>query len=80
MLIGFAAQTGADRLSKAHEKLVSKQLDFLYMNDVSNGAIFGSDETEGVIIGSSLEDLDIPMTSKATLARKLLSLAIDKLG
>jgi len=80
VLIGFAAQTGADRLSKAHEKLVSKQLDFLYMNDVSNGAIFGSDETEGVIIGTSVEDLDIPMTSKATLARKLLSLAIDKLG
>ena len=80
VLIGFAAQTGADRLSKAHEKLVSKHLDFLYMNDVSNGAIFGSDETEGVIIGSSLEDLDIPMTSKATLARKLLTLAIDKLG
>ncbi|MEI8223086.1 MAG: bifunctional phosphopantothenoylcysteine decarboxylase/phosphopantothenate--cysteine ligase CoaBC [Actinomycetes bacterium] len=80
VLIGFAAQTGVDRLSKAHEKLVAKHLDFLYMNDVSNGAIFGSDETEGVIIGSSVEDLDIPMTSKATLARKLLSLAIDKLG
>jgi phosphopantothenoylcysteine decarboxylase/phosphopantothenate--cysteine ligase len=83
VLIGFAAQTESQELegvALAAHKLQSKGLDYIYFNDVSQGQIFGSDETKGVILGADgFRDL-FPVASKMTLANKLLDLARNKLG
>lgn len=79
-IIGFAAQTDSEILKKAASKLESKGLDVIYANDVSGGKVFGSDETSGHIITKDGQLIEIPTTSKETLAHKLLSTAIDKLG
>jgi len=52
-IIGFAAETTSDLVileQNAISKLISKSLDLIYVNDVSNGAVFGSDNTSGLII------------------------------
>lgn len=79
-VIGFAAQTGSDGIAKASEKLRVKNLDLIYVNDVSDGDIFGLDETEGFIIDKAGKSTQFPRGSKMTLASQLLSIAIDKLG
>jgi len=83
VMIGFAAQTSAtedEGLTIAANKLREKGLDFIYFNDVSGGAIFGSDRTEGVILSATGERFDFSAGSKMTLSNKLLDLALDKLG
>lgn len=56
IVVGFAAETDSksENLVKlGTEKLRSKSLDLMYVNNVSDGAIFGSDSTQGVIIDSN---------------------------
>jgi len=79
-IIGFAAQTGDGAKSKANEKMKSKKLDLIYLNDVSNGKIFGEDETEGVVLSPDGNETPFAKASKMTLANNLLNIAIDKLG
>jgi len=83
VVIGFAAQasdTQGQGLELAAKKLQEKGLDLLYFNDVSGGAIFGSDETAGVILRAHGESSQFPRASKLTLAHTLLDNALDKLG
>jgi len=80
VLIGFAAQTGEDGLAKAIEKYAQKNLDLIYLNDVSGGAIFGSDQTSGMIVRSGEVVEEFHGVSKLTLADKLLDFAAHKLG
>ena len=83
IVIGFAAQTAEENgqgLILAAKKLHEKKLDFIYFNDVSEGAIFGSDNTHGVILSSGGVAITFPEASKLTLAHKLLDCANDKLG
>ena len=70
-VIGFAAET-ENFLENAQAKLVQKNLDILYVNDVSGGAIFGSDFTKGSIILSSGTVIHVSEGSKDTLANVLL--------
>jgi phosphopantothenoylcysteine decarboxylase/phosphopantothenate--cysteine ligase len=80
ILVGFAAQTGDGAIAKAREKYLNKKLDLIYVNDVSGGAIFGSDETSGLIMDGSGVVEEIAGVSKVTLAHKLLDLASHKLS
>jgi phosphopantothenoylcysteine decarboxylase/phosphopantothenate--cysteine ligase len=80
ILVGFAAQTGDGALAKAREKYLNKKLDLIYVNDVSGGAIFGSDQTSGSIMDGSGVVEELAGVSKVTLAHKLLDLAKDKLS
>jgi len=83
VMVGFAAQTEEnleDALRIASAKLQDKELDFIYCNDVSCGAIFGSDLTSGVILDSAGRRTPVTMQSKLTLANKLFDLLLDKLG
>ena len=80
ILVGFAAQTGDGALEKATEKYRNKKLDLIYVNDVSGGAIFGSDQTSGSIVDGSGVIEELSGVSKVTLAHKLLDLANDKLS
>ena len=79
-IIGFAAQTGENREELAGAKLRKKGLDFIYVNDVSGGAIFGSDSTVGAILDPSGTRRDVPSMSKDSLSNILLDLLVDKLG
>jgi len=83
VMIGFAAQTASsldEGLELASAKLREKGLDIIYFNDVTGGAIFGSDRTEGVILTAKGQRYDFGAASKMTLANRLLDLALDKLG
>ncbi len=80
ILIGFAAQSGADGVAKAKEKYAKKNLDFIYVNDVTDGAIFGSSHTTGAILDGQGVIKEVAGVSKMTLAHKLLDLASHKLG
>ncbi|NBU93758.1 MAG: bifunctional phosphopantothenoylcysteine decarboxylase/phosphopantothenate--cysteine ligase CoaBC [Actinobacteria bacterium] len=81
--VGFAAETASspDEISAAgRKKLSQKNLDLIYVNDVSNGAVFGADETSGVIMDVSGEITEVPVISKDTLSDILLDKILVKLG
>ena len=59
--------------------MVSKGADLIYLNNVSNGAIFGTDETAGLLIDSNGETIEFKNQSKDTLADLLLDRALNKL-
>jgi len=81
--VGFAAETllSEDELKVAgNKKLTSKNLDLIYVNDVSDGAVFGSDETSGLIMDVTGEITQVPSISKDTLSDILLDKILVKLG
>ena len=80
IIIAFAAETGELDILAAHHKLQVKGADLLFLNDVSGGAVFGSDETSGFIINSDGDSFTCAVQSKDTLADLLLDIALDKLG
>jgi phosphopantothenoylcysteine decarboxylase/phosphopantothenate--cysteine ligase len=56
LLVGFAAETGADGLERAREKLIRKGADLFVLNDVSRTDIgFGTYENEVTLLTSSGE-------------------------
>ncbi|MFZ4108768.1 MAG: bifunctional phosphopantothenoylcysteine decarboxylase/phosphopantothenate--cysteine ligase CoaBC [Candidatus Planktophila sp.] len=79
LMIGFAAETG-DLLDSARAKLVAKGLDAIYVNDVSDGAIFGKDTTQGMILSRTGADIALKEVSKDALAHLLLDYAAGQLG
>ncbi len=79
VLIGFAAET-KDHLESARAKLKAKALDIIYVNDVSNGAIFGKDVTHGTILLRNGEEIALKEVSKDALADLLLDHAKRQLG
>ena len=79
VMVGFAAQT-SELIASAQSKLISKGLDLIYVNDVTGGAIFGQDETEGTIVLRNGKLIPIARQSKDTLAHHLLDYALEQLG
>ena len=79
VIIGFAAET-TDHMISARKKIESKDLDLLYLNDVSGGAIFGSDSTTGSILDRNGAVIPVDEMSKDTLSHLLLDQALHKLG
>ena len=81
-VVGFAAETTSDQVKleqKAVSKLISKSLDLIFVNDVSNGAVFGSDNTSGLIIDNNQNVIKVPEISKETLSEILLDQLASKL-
>ena len=79
VLVGFAAETQS-HLENAAKKLLGKNLDMLYVNDVSGGAIFGSDRTRGTIITRDGGEIMVSEGAKDTLANVLLDQVNFRLG
>ena len=82
-VVGFAAETSAEieKLQSAgRDKLLTKGLDLIYVNDVSDGKIFGDDQTTGMLIAKSGNMIDVPMISKDTLSEILLDQLLVELG
>ena len=83
VIVGFAAETSINALAleqSGFDKLSSKSLDIIYVNNVSGGAIFGSDKTEGLIIDKQKNVIKVPEISKDTLSDILLDQLVSKLG
>ncbi|MEN9412772.1 MAG: hypothetical protein RIQ92_1209, partial [Actinomycetota bacterium] len=53
VIVAFAAETDQRSIAAAQEKMVRKGAALIYLNDVSHGAIFGSELTSGLIIDST---------------------------
>ncbi len=71
VIVGFAAETGDDTgsvLELAAAKLRRKGCDLLVVNDVSGGAVFGSDDNQAVILGADGSTYDVPTGTKLALA------------
>jgi phosphopantothenoylcysteine decarboxylase/phosphopantothenate--cysteine ligase len=79
IVVGFAAET-SDFIASAASKLEKKGLDLIYVNDVSGGAIFGSEETQGTILLRNGDQIPVSRQSKDTLANLLLDYALKQLG
>ena len=79
VMIGFAAET-SNLITSAQAKLESKGLDVIYVNDVSDGAIFGKDRTSGTILTRNGEEIALKEVSKDALAHLLLDHALRQLG
>jgi phosphopantothenoylcysteine decarboxylase/phosphopantothenate--cysteine ligase len=82
-VVGFAAETSSEieKLQSAgRDKLLAKGLDLIYVNDVSDGKIFGNDQTTGMLIAKSGNVIDVPMISKDTLSEILLDQLLVELG
>jgi phosphopantothenoylcysteine decarboxylase/phosphopantothenate--cysteine ligase len=83
IIIGFAAETSEDLAmleENGRAKLASKSLDLIYVNNVSNGAVFGSNFTQGLIIDRDMNVIKVPEISKDTLSDILLDQLVSKLG
>ena len=83
IIIGFAAETISELTElqqRGEEKLVSKALDLIYVNDVSEGSVFGSENTQGLIIDKNNNVIKVPQISKDTLSDILLDQLASKLG
>lgn len=79
VLVGFAAET-TDVEAHARDKLARKQVDLLVVNDVSaDGAGFGHDTNEVVVLGADGSRLEVPLTSKDSVAERLLDVVADHL-
>ena len=79
IMVGFAAEERANLLSEGQRKLAQKDLDLIYANDISEGSIFGSDRTSGLLIDKDLVTEITPM-SKEQLANRLLDLVAQRLN
>ena len=79
IVIAFAAETSLD-IALAKAKLEAKGANILYLNDVSEGAIFGSTETRGIIFTSNGAQISVPNSTKDSLADLLLDQALIQLG
>lgn len=81
VIVAFAAETDVSRdistaIKQAREKMVGKGADIIYLNDVSDGKVFGRDETAGWIISSTEVD-EVSHSSKKTLAHQLINHALQ---
>jgi phosphopantothenoylcysteine decarboxylase/phosphopantothenate--cysteine ligase len=77
--VGFAAETTADLIEVAQQKLKSKGCQLLVANDVSNGAVFGADETSVLIVDDAAGETRLS-GSKADVAKVLIQKIVERLS
>ncbi len=76
-LVGFAAET-SDLAALAAEKLTRKGLDLIVANDVSAPGVGFEHETNAVLVlGSDGAATEIPLSSKDTIAERILDLIVE---
>lgn len=69
LVVGFAAETD-DVIANASIKRIAKQCDWILANDVSNGAVFGSDDTHIHFISQGRTE-DWGKSTKESAAKRL---------
>ena len=82
VVVGFAAETGDESgtvMAHAQAKLARKRCDLLVVNDVGGGAVFGSEETEAVVLSADGSAVSVPLGSKAALAHVIWDRVLELL-
>jgi phosphopantothenoylcysteine decarboxylase/phosphopantothenate--cysteine ligase len=80
VIVGFAAETGADGVERARRKLERKGLDLIVLNDVSRADIgFDSVDNEVVLVTRDAADT-IAKASKGEIAARILDRIESLLG
>ena len=80
ILVGFAAET-SDLIRNAESKLVKKNLDWIVANEVGKkGRGFSSDNNAATLISRGGKKVKLPLQSKTSLAKKILSLVCEPTG
>jgi phosphopantothenoylcysteine decarboxylase/phosphopantothenate--cysteine ligase len=77
--VGFAAETDGDLSALAKLKLKNKGCQLLVANDVSNGAVFGDDETSVVIVDDAGGETRLT-GSKSDVAKVLIQKIVERLS
>jgi phosphopantothenoylcysteine decarboxylase/phosphopantothenate--cysteine ligase len=73
VVVGFALETGGDGVAKAREKLQTKALDFVILNDaLEPGAGFEVTTNRVTIMGKSGAPIVLPLLPKRDVAEKIL--------
>ena len=78
IIMAFAAETSIS-IEEAQEKLLRKGVDLLFLNDVANQDVFGSESNGGYLLDSAGVVAEIPYQSKDTLAEDLLDFVVKRL-
>jgi len=78
LVVGFAAETGEDLEALAKNKLTAKGCDYLVANDISDGKVFGKDDTELLLVSKSGSKRF--QGSKQSVARDVLSFIASNMG
>jgi phosphopantothenoylcysteine decarboxylase/phosphopantothenate--cysteine ligase len=76
--MAFAAETSIS-IDQAKEKLLRKGVDLLFLNDILNQDVFGSESNGGYLLDSEGVIAQLPYQSKDTLAEDLLDLVVKRL-
>lgn len=79
VLVGFAAETvesEAELIELAREKLKTKKVDLICANDVSDGAVFGSDQTHLYLVTHQTQR-NLQVGSKSRAAEEILTTAVE---
>lgn len=83
VIVGFAAETGdanSGVLELGRAKLARKGCDLLVVNDVSAGGVFGQPDNQAVILDRDGAAIDVPKSSKTTLAHRIWDEVARRLG
>jgi phosphopantothenoylcysteine decarboxylase/phosphopantothenate--cysteine ligase len=83
IIVGFAAETGdaaGSVVEHGHEKLARKGCDFLVVNDVSAGKVFGQPVSEAVILGADGSTTPVPQGPKEDVADAVWDLVTRRLA
>ena len=78
VVVGFAAEASEDLEPLAKSKLSAKGCDYVLANDISDGKVFGKDETELVLVSKSATQRF--KGSKQAVAKDVLSLIATNMG
>jgi phosphopantothenoylcysteine decarboxylase/phosphopantothenate--cysteine ligase len=82
VLVGFAAETGdedASVLEHAQAKLQRKGCDLLVVNDVGEGRVFGSDDTEAIVLSADGRSTEVPPGPKLDLAHAIWDAVVQRM-
>ncbi|MFS3129179.1 bifunctional phosphopantothenoylcysteine decarboxylase/phosphopantothenate--cysteine ligase CoaBC [Nocardioides sp. Bht2] len=83
VVVGFAAETGdatGSVLDLGRAKLARKGCDLLVVNDVSGGAVFGSNDNEAVIVAADGAEVPVARGSKTLLAHAIWDQVVPRLA
>ena len=72
VVVGFAAETSEEAVSYGEAKMRNKGADFLYVNNVSTGAIFGSEKTSGTLLGLDIAPRKFIDVDKYIVAKEIV--------
>ena len=80
VIVAFAAETSENLGELGEKKLRAKNADFLYVNDVSGGAVFGEDQTSGLLLSMDGAPQVFEKVTKHAVAQEIVRAVSTRLG